>query len=120
METFMTTSDRTVASERTTAPDRPDQPSAIRSYLGSRWLLIGMATIAVAGGLALNWSWLVAAGIAPILLSVLPCLVMCGFGLCAHKLVGRSGASRHSNPGSGAAGCCADEHVAADQLRKPR
>ena len=33
-------------------------------------------------GIALNWSWLVAAGIAPILLSTLPCLVMCGLGVC--------------------------------------
>src|SRR5262249_54193299 len=33
-------------------------------------------------GIALNWSWLVAVGIAPILLSTLPCLVMCGLGVC--------------------------------------
>jgi hypothetical protein len=43
-------------------------------------LLFGV--IVILAGLGLNWSRLVAAGIAPILLSVLPCLVMCGIGTC--------------------------------------
>lgn len=39
--------------------------------------------IAVAGAvLAVNWGWLVAAGIAPVLLAVAPCALMCGLGLC--------------------------------------
>lgn len=41
--------------------------------------LVGFAIIA---GLALNWNWLVAAGLAPILIGTLPCLVMCAFGVC--------------------------------------
>lgn len=48
--------------------------------------------VALAVFAALNWSWLVAAGVASILLSVLPCLVMCGLGLCMHKFVGRAAA----------------------------
>src|SRR3546814_8156415 len=48
--------------------------NAIRYYLGGRRGLIIIATVTVIAGLALNWSWLVAAGIAPILLGVLPCL----------------------------------------------
>ncbi|MGY4285254.1 hypothetical protein ACVWXO_004474 [Bradyrhizobium sp. LM2.7] len=47
--------------------------------------------VALAVFAALNWSWLVAA-VASILLSVLPCLVMCGLGLCMHKFVGRAAA----------------------------
>lgn len=54
---------------------------------GRRGLLI-LAVLALAGGMALNWSWLVAAGIAPILIAALPCLVMCGLGLCMNKMTG--------------------------------
>lgn len=46
------------------------------------WLL---AAIAVAGGLIFGWETLVVFGIAPILVSLLPCLVMCGLGLCMMK-----------------------------------
>ncbi|MEQ8349457.1 MAG: hypothetical protein RIB84_18530 [Sneathiellaceae bacterium] len=47
------------------------------------WLLSGFAAAGV--GVALNWGWLSAIGVAPILLSVLPCLAMCGAGLCMCK-----------------------------------
>lgn len=56
--------------------------SAARYYLGSRRALLAVAVLAAGAGLALNWNWLVAAGLAPILLSTLPCLVMCAFGVC--------------------------------------
>jgi hypothetical protein len=46
------------------------------------WLL---AAVAVAGGLTFGWETLVVFGIAPILISLLPCLVMCGLGLCMMK-----------------------------------
>jgi hypothetical protein len=46
------------------------------------WLLIAAVAI---GGLALGWEQLVLFGIAPILVSLLPCLVMCGLGLCMMK-----------------------------------
>lgn len=44
--------------------------------------LMVLAIVAIVTGLALNWSWLLAIGVAPILLSVLPCLVMCAVGAC--------------------------------------
>ena len=59
-------------------------------YLGGWRGVLVLAAIALATGLALNWSWLVAAGIAPALLTALPCLVMCGAGLCMNKLLGSS------------------------------
>lgn len=56
--------------------------------LTRRTLAIAAATVAVGAGMALNWGWLVAAGIAPLILSILPCLVMCALGACACKLLG--------------------------------
>jgi hypothetical protein len=61
----------------------------IRCRLGSRRGFIFLAAAALVGGLALNWSWLVAAGIAPLLLAVLPCVVMCALGLCMNRMAGR-------------------------------
>lgn len=55
---------------------------AARYYPWRPRVLLTLATIAIVAGLALNWSWLVAAGLAPILISTLPCLVMCAFGVC--------------------------------------
>ena len=34
------------------------------------------------GGAFFNWGWLVAIGVAPILLAVAPCAIMCALGLC--------------------------------------
>lgn len=45
-----------------------------------RWMLLG--AVVVVGGLAMGWDQLVLLGIAPLLVSLLPCLVMCGLGLC--------------------------------------
>src|SRR6266567_9428346 len=56
--------------------------SLARYYLGNRWVLLTLGAGVLVAGIGLNWSWLVAAGIAPILISVLPCLVMCGLGFC--------------------------------------
>lgn len=54
---------------------------------GPRWLtrrrllFVGAATV-MGGGMALNWGWLTAIGLAPVLVSLAPCAVMCGLGLC--------------------------------------
>jgi hypothetical protein len=69
-----------------------------RHYLGGHRAIIVLAIVAVVVGAALNWSWLAAVGVAPVLLSALPCLVMCGLGLCMNRLVGRSCASASSQP----------------------
>ena len=59
-----------------------DVLSAARYYLGGRRALLIAAVAIAVSGLALNWNWLVAVGLVPILLSTLPCLVMCAFGVC--------------------------------------
>ena len=56
---------------------------ALLSYWLRGWR--GLAVLCVAGvaaGLWLGWSSLVAAGLAPLLLGVLPCIAMCALGLC--------------------------------------
>lgn len=63
---------------------------AARYYLGGRRGLLALAAMALVSGLALNWSWLVAAGIAPFLLGALPCVAMCALGLCMTKMGGKS------------------------------
>jgi len=44
-----------------------------------------MVVSAIGVGLVFGWDWLVAAGIAPIIISVLPCVAMCVLGLCAMR-----------------------------------
>jgi hypothetical protein len=63
---------------------------AARYYLGGRRSLLILAGVALVGGLALNWSWLVAAGIAPLLIAALPCVAMCALGLCMSRMSGQS------------------------------
>lgn len=55
---------------------------APRHYLGGRRTLTVLAVVAITGGLALNWSWLVAAGFAPLVLTLLPCAAMSALHLC--------------------------------------
>ena len=43
-------------------------------------VLIGLTVVA---GAALNWNWLVAAGLLPIIVGLLPCAAMCGLHLCS-------------------------------------
>ena len=53
----------------------------LQARLGKRGLIVLGGAVIVAG-LALNWSWLVAIGLAPLLLTALPCVVMCAVGVC--------------------------------------
>ena len=70
----------------------------VRYYLGGRRGLI-LLTIAILGaGLVLNWSWLVAVGIAPLLLAFAPCAAMCALGLCMNKMMGAKSCSTQSDP----------------------
>jgi hypothetical protein len=67
-------------------PLGPDILNALRYYLSGRRGLIVLAGVAVVGGLSLNWGWLVAIGVAPIIIAALPCVVMCALGLCMRKM----------------------------------
>ncbi len=65
-------------------------------YLGNRWVLLALGGVVLIIGGALNWSWLVAAGIAPVLVAVAPCAIMCALGLCGMKMMGGSNAAQES------------------------
>jgi hypothetical protein len=60
-----------------------DLLNAVRYYLSNRWVLLALGSAVLIAGAALNWSWLVAVGLAPILLALAPCAIMCAVGLCA-------------------------------------
>lgn len=57
----------------------------VRPYLGGRRGLIFLAVAVLGVGAALNWGWLVAIGVAPILLALAPCAAMCALGACCMK-----------------------------------
>ena len=57
-------------------------PSTLRSVLGNRFALLGIAGAVLGLGAYSSWDWLVAAGLAPLILSVAPCAAMCALGLC--------------------------------------
>ncbi len=120
----MTTSQSTNAADASPARDLS---YVARYYLaGWRGVLV-LAVIAALVSIGFSWSWLVAAGIAPILLSTLPCLIMCGLGFC---MLCRSGekqtaardtadaatssaplaVAKMDNPAAGSTTCC-HEHV---------
>jgi len=67
---------------------------AARYYLGGPRRLIILAVILIIGGVALNWGWLVAAGLAPFLIAFLPCAVMFALGMCMHNTAGSNDPSR--------------------------
>ncbi len=80
---------------------------AARYYLGGRRALILLTVAALGAGAALNWGWLVAMGVAPLLLVFAPCAVMCALGLCMSKAKGKSlspeaETSERSQPHAGA------------------
>ena len=60
--------------------------ASLRAMLGSRIGLVSLAGVAIVAGLGFNWSWLIAAGVAPLLLSALPCVAVCALGLCMMQM----------------------------------
>ena len=82
-----------ITSETTKTADgtlRPGWFDFARYHLGNRWVLLVLCGLVVVVGVALNWGWLVAAGIAPVLVAVAPCAIMCALGLFGMKMMGGS------------------------------
>src|SRR3546814_9367292 len=70
-----------------------DVGNALRYWLRGRRGLIAAAVGLAVPALWLGWPWLVAIGIAPLLVAFAPCAIMCGLGLCMSKA--------RSTPGKG-------------------
>jgi hypothetical protein len=73
----------------------------LQTYIGNRYMLAIVGLLIVASGLALGWGWLTAFGIAPLIVSLAPCLVMCAVCLglmCRHN----QGGAAPSAPPTGA------------------
>ena len=68
-------------------------------YLSRRRALITAAGLLAALGIYLGWGWLVAAGIAPILIAFAPCAAMCALGLCMNKMGGKSCSTKSETKG---------------------
>lgn len=67
------------------AMQQPGCTAKRKSRLGARKVFV--AALVVAGGaLYFGWSALVAAGIASIIIGVLPCLALCALGLCLGRI----------------------------------
>ncbi|MDE2167750.1 MAG: hypothetical protein KGJ66_15600 [Alphaproteobacteria bacterium] len=77
-----------------------EQHRAVWARLGRRRAFIAMGIAAVGAGLALNWHWLTAIGVAPVLIAFAPCAAMCVLGLCMNRMSGRSCST---SPGAGTA-----------------
>lgn len=71
---------------------------AARYYLGSRTGLVVLVTGGLAAAAYFNWGWLVAVGLAPIILLVAPCGAMCAMGLCMRGQQKASGPDQPVQP----------------------
>jgi hypothetical protein len=81
------------------------EQNVLRHYLTGRRGLVIVSIAIVAAGVALSWSWLAAAGIAPILLALAPCAAMCALGLCMNKM-GKSSSSAEQETVAEKDSCC--------------
>lgn len=75
-----------------------EQTITLGGRLSRRTLLIATAVAGMAAGLFLGWNSLVAAGLAPLILAVLPCAAMCALGLCANRLGPKNADSNAGEP----------------------
>ena len=98
--------------------DTPDKRSLTQDlWYAARYYLGGRTGIIVAGAAALgvsaffNWGWLVAIGVAPLLLTALPCAAMCALGLCM------KGGSKPSGDGQTPQGTSAGDTTQSPTLR---
>lgn len=85
----------------TNSPETAPDPSALalfRGWAGSRIGLVVIAGVAIVAGLWFNWSWLVAAGVAPLIVGVLPCVAMCALGVCMMGMEKNAAAKPGADP----------------------
>ncbi|MGH6893729.1 MAG: hypothetical protein ACREEP_15885 [Dongiaceae bacterium] len=64
--------------------------SQLAELLSRRSVLVLAGSAATLAGAVYSWDWLVALGVAPLLLGVLPCVAMCALGLCMNRAGGQA------------------------------
>ena len=84
----MTISNQTDAQQ---SPKDQNLVGAIRRLVSGRRGMLVLGGLALAAGVAFKWNWLVAAGVAPLVIGLLPCAVMCALGVgCMYMATSRS------------------------------
>lgn len=71
-------------------PERQPSPARLGRMPRGRRQLVLLGVLALGVGAAFHWSWPVAIGAAPLLLSALACVGMCALGLCVSRMSGPS------------------------------
>lgn len=73
---------------------------------GRRGLIVAAVALGIPA-LWIGWPWLVVAGLAPLLIALAPCAIMCALGLCAMKAVGNANSGEAgSNISRSETSCC--------------
>lgn len=73
------------------ASRRPSSQTAFLARFDRRTRLIVLALGGAGAAMYFGWGWLAAAGVTTMIIGLLPCAVMCGLGLCAHRFMGKGG-----------------------------
>jgi hypothetical protein len=61
-----------------------------RHHLSGRRVSIVLGVAIIGAGMVYNWAWLVAIGVAPVILALAPCAAMCALGVCMSRMSGKS------------------------------
>lgn len=90
----------------------------IRYQLRGRRGLIAAAVAVAVPALWIGWPWLVVAGIAPILIALAPCAIMCALGYCAMRTGSNSnqGEASDAKLNNGEANCCSKPQPVDDKI----
>lgn len=65
-----------------TTPNAERGSQGIRAIFRQPIILVSLLALIIGVGLYLNWPALVALGLAPLILTLAPCALMCAIGLC--------------------------------------
>jgi hypothetical protein len=81
---------------------------------GRRGLIVAAAAVGIPA-LWIGWPWLVVAGLAPILIAIAPCAIMCALGLCAMKAGAKADSGEASSNISRSETSCCSQSPATDE-----